>query len=233
MEVSGILVRDKGVVTTKNQNEFWLTRIAGRFGRWFVHLHSWQLLLLLIPLVFVSATFLRLNNLGMVERRDAVLTADKAGDPDAIQRSLADLQQYVSNHMNTDMGKGVYLQSSYNRAYDAALNAAADANNPNSAVYQQAALTCRAKWKGGVESFRDDYVQCVVDQVSALAPGKDATAVLPQADDYRFVYVSPAWSPDFAGLFVALSAFVVLLILIKVISYMIFRLLVRRYYKHA
>jgi hypothetical protein len=194
-------------------------------------LHVWQLVLLLVPLIFLSATFLRMNNLGMVERRAAVLAADKAGNPDTVQRALADLQSFVSGHMNTDMGKGVYLQASYNKAYDSALSSAADTNNPNSTVYQQAALTCRSRFVGGVQSFRDDYVQCVVDQVSQLAPQATATAALPKADDYRFDYVSPLWSPDFAGLFTLLTAIVGLLIIVKAITWLILRLLVRRYYR--
>lgn len=197
------------------------------------HLQVWQLFLVLVLLVFVSATFLRMNNLGMVERRQAVLDADKAGDSGAVQRSLADLQGYVAAHMNTDLGNGVYLQSSYDKAYDAALAGAADTTNPNSAVYQQASIECRAKWQGGVASFRNDYVQCVVDRVSQLAPQAQQTANLPTADDYRFDFVSPVWSPDFAGLFVALSVIVGMLIVIKSLTYLALRLVVRRLYRRA
>lgn len=207
------------------------TRIVGGYG----NLRAWQLALLLVPLVFVSATLLRMNNLGMVERRSAVLTADQAGSTDDVTRSLADLQNYVSAHMNTDLGSGLYLKYSYQRAYDAALSAAAETNgtNPNSAVYQQASIDCRSRFKGGVESYRNDYVQCVVDRVSQLAPQAQATANLPSATDYRFDFVSPVWSPDFAGLAVALTALTALLVLIKGLGYLVFRLLVRRYYRRA
>lgn len=198
-------------------------------------LRAWQLALILIPLLFVSATFLRFNNLGMVERRDAVLSADKDGDADAVARSLTDLQHYVAAHMNTDLGKGVYLQYSYDRARDAALSSATDAANPNSAVYQQAALDCRSRFVGGVASFRNDYVQCVVERVQALSPQADAVASanLPAADSYRFDYESPAWTPDFAGFFTALSALVVFLIVVRAVSWLVLRLLVRRYYRRA
>ena len=212
-----------------------MAAIGARVVRLVLALRTWQLVLLLVPLVFVSASLLRMNNLGMVERRNVVLSADQAGNTDAIQRSLADLQNYVSGHMNTEMGNGLYLQYSYNRAYDAALSAASQATNPNSAVYQQASVDCRSRFVGGVASFRNDYVQCVLQRVEALSPGANATAGanLPQADNYRFAYASPVWSPDSAGLFVALTALVVVLILIKVTSYMIFRLLVGRYFRRA
>ena len=219
----------------KHREPISIANIGARAAEGAAALRAWQLLLLLIPLLFISATFLRMNNLGMVERRGAVLTNDQNGNTDAIQRSLADLQAYVSHHMNASLGKGLYLQYSYNRAYDAALTAASDRTNPNSAVYQQASIECRARWQGNVESFRNDYVQCVLQRVEALSPGKDAAAGahLPIADNYRFDYVSPVWSPDFAGLFVALSGLVIVLIVIKGISYVVFRLLVRRYYHHA
>ena len=40
---------------------------------------TWQLIILLILVGFVAATFLRLNNIGMVERRAAVMSADQEG----------------------------------------------------------------------------------------------------------------------------------------------------------
>ena len=45
---------------------------------------TWQLMILLVMVGFISATFLRLNNVGMVERRQAVENADKAGDVAAL-----------------------------------------------------------------------------------------------------------------------------------------------------
>jgi hypothetical protein len=211
----------------KHESRFSFARLGRKAGKGATALRTWQLALLLIPLVFVSATLLRMNNLGMVERRQAVLNADQAGDVDALKRSLTDLQQFVSHHMNTDMGNGLYLQYSYDKAYDAALSAAADSTNPNSAVYQQASVECRSRYQGYQASFRADYVQCVIDRVSSLAPEAEKTAALPSADNYRFAYASPLWSPDFAGLFVALSAIVVVLIIIRSLAYWLFRLIVR------
>ena len=52
---------------------------------------TWQLLVLLTMSILVSATFLRLNNIGMVERRDAVVSADKTGNLEDIQNRLYDL----------------------------------------------------------------------------------------------------------------------------------------------
>ena len=41
---------------------------------------TWQLVLIFLLMSFVSASLLRLNNVGMIERRDAVMTADQSCD---------------------------------------------------------------------------------------------------------------------------------------------------------
>ena len=80
---------------------------------------TWQLVILLLMAGFVAATFLRLNNIGMIERRDAVWAADKTGDVGKVQDRLYDLQRYVASHMNTDPGR-VQLDHAYKKAYDQA-----------------------------------------------------------------------------------------------------------------
>ena len=73
---------------------------------------TWQLIILLIIVGFIAATFLRLNSIGMVQRREAVISADKQGNEEDIITRLYDLQRYVAAHMNTDLGRGVYLEHS-------------------------------------------------------------------------------------------------------------------------
>src|SRR5687767_10982966 len=90
---------------------------------------TWQLVIILIIAAFLAATFLRLNNLGMIERREAVVEADKRGEKKAIMESLTELQRYVSAHMNTDMKQGVYLQYSYERDRDKVVDNASTASN--------------------------------------------------------------------------------------------------------
>ena len=97
---------------------------------------TWQLVILLILACFLAATFLRLNNIGMIQRRNAVISADTTGDQTATIQRLSDLQQYVSAHMNTDLGKGVFLQSSYNRALKATEQAAASGDDPYGNIYE-------------------------------------------------------------------------------------------------
>lgn len=197
------------------------------------HIKTWQLLLILFFGILVAATFLRLNNLGMVERREAVLKADKAGDVAAARKSLVELQSYVAGHMNTSLGpNGVQLATIYNRDLEAALSQASDGSNPQSAVYQQASVECRAKWQGGVESFRNDYVQCVIARVSSLTPDQgQSTLTKPNPALYTFNYASPLWTPDLAGFSVLFCLIILLIILIRIVTKIVLRMLLKHRFK--
>ncbi len=187
---------------------------------------TWQLFVLLIPLLFVAATFLRLNNLGMIERRDAVLAADKNGSKAKIKSSLTELQHYVSHHMNTSLGeKGIGLQATYNRDYKAALARAASKNTSGSDVYQQASSECQAQ-SGGVFSA---YVQCVSSRVANTSQSKDAlrSVYLPQASAYQYNFISPIISLDLAGIFVILCLIITGVILIRLLMILLLRLVIR------
>lgn len=198
-------------------------------------LKNWQLLVLLLIMTIVSATFLRLNNLGMVERRTAVINADANGDKEVLRTRIVELQTYISHHMNTSLEKGIYLTSTYERDRDAALAAAESATNPNSAVYQQASIECRERFRGGVASFRNDYVQCVVEKVGSMVPQSDPTAglKLPKSDAYRISFASPLWTPDLAGLSVLICAILILIVIIRTTTVIILRLILKRHFRNA
>lgn len=196
-------------------------------------LKTWQLLVILFLGVILSATLLRLNNLEMVERRSAVIVADEKGDREKLRTSVVDLQRYVSRHMNTSLGGGFFLSKTYERDRDAALAAANQSTNPNSAVYQQASIECRSRFQGGGESFRSDYVQCVIDRVSAMSPQTDIeqTLSLPKADAYKVNFSSPFWTPDLAGLAVAFCVLVTLVILGRALLSLGLKMLLKRHYR--
>lgn len=211
-------------------------RTKANYSKWLRRLQvlkTWQLVILLLLGVLVSATLLRLNNLGMAERRTAVLAADERGDQTEMRAKIVDLQRYVTRHMNTNMGSGFFLTKSYERDRDAALATANQSTNPNSSVYQQAAIDCRSRFQGGRESFRNDYVQCVVERVSALSPQTDVEKALnlPKADAYRINFSSPLWSPDLAGLAVAFCLFITGVILGRLLLVVALRMLIRRHYR--
>lgn len=190
---------------------------------------TWQLLVLLILASFVAASFLRLNNIGMVERRTAVINADASGKQDDIIRRLSDLQQYVTAHMNTDLGKGVYLETSYNHDLQAWQTTAYGDANPNGNIYKKAQDVCAPKFT----HYSTAYLQCTTSELAkypaAADPGSGTGA--PNSANYIHDYVSPIWSPDFAGWSVVVCGVIALMIIARLVSLGILRLLLHRHYK--
>ncbi len=196
---------------------------------------TWQLLIVLFFSLILAATLLRFNNLGMIDRRQAVIDADKKGDRVATKQALVDLQRYVSSHMNTSLGSGVYLENAYQIDRAAAIAAATEASNPNSAVYQQASIECRSRFVGGVASFRNDYVRCVIDRVSSLSADSQAaqSANLPRLDSYKYNFASPVLSFDLAGFAVLFCLFVTGVIVVRILALIALRFLLRQRYREA
>ncbi len=190
---------------------------------------TWQLVILLILAVVLTATFLRLNNIGMVQRRNAVTAADEAGnDTNTISR-LYDLQRYVSAHMNTDMGKGVYLEAGYKRAVQAAYDKVSQDTNPNGNIYEKAQQVCAPKFT----RWSPAYVQCTTSELAKYpaAPNLEAAVNLPLASNYLHVYISPLWSPDFAGWSVLVCIALIIMIIARLISLIVLRIILRQHYK--
>lgn len=190
---------------------------------------TWQLVILLILAGFMSATFLRLNNIGLVERRAAVLDADSVGDNQITQSRLYDLQRYVSAHMNTDMGKGVYLESAYKRDVQTAYTQASNNNNPNGNIYKKVQEVCMPQFS--YWSFA--YLQCTTDELAKYpASGNLIDSIkLPKADAYLHVFSSPLWSPDFAGWSVLVCVVILIMIIVRLISIGVLKILLRHHYK--
>lgn len=190
---------------------------------------TWQLVVLLIIALFISLTFLRLNNIGMVERRGAVTAADEAGDDQVTINRLYDLQRYVSAHMNTDMGKGIYLQASYKRDVQKAYNTASADDNPNGNIYKKAQEVCAPRFT----AWSQAYVQCTFSEISKYPAAHDlASGVkLPPADMYLHVFTSPLWSPDFAGWSIVVCMVIALIILARAVSLLALKIMLRSHYK--
>lgn len=190
---------------------------------------TWQLVILLIFAVFITATFMRLNNIGMVERRASVIAADEAGDTEVMTSRLYDLQQYVSKHMNTSLGQGVYLEESYRRDSQAALDAAASDNNPNGNIYQLAQEVCAPRFSG----YSAAYLECTTSEL-AKYPAADElvnAVALPPVSAYLHSFVSPTWSPDFAGFSLLVCVILALVIIIRLISLGVLKMLLARHYR--
>jgi hypothetical protein len=189
---------------------------------------TWQLLVLLLLVGFIAATFLRLNNIGMADRRQAVLAADKSGDADAIQSRLYDLQRYVSEHMNTSTGP-FYLEQQYRRDAQKIVDAAKDDSNPNGNINAKAEAVCRPQYA----VWSPAYVQCFTNELAKYPPSPDPTqnVTLPNTELYRHEFAPPLWSADFAGWSVLVCIVILIMIIARLIGLLVLRLLLKRHYR--
>lgn len=188
---------------------------------------TWQLVVLLLLSLLVSATLLRLNSLTMSELRKAVVAADAKGNEAALQKSINALGAYVTSHMNTSLGDGFYLADSYERARAAAVQAAGDTANPDSALYQQASVQCQS---ASARAPYGGYVACVLAKVKELGSTSNLVSELqlPRYELFKINFVSPLWSPDPAGISVAISALILLIIIGRITGVIILKLLLKR-----
>lgn len=191
---------------------------------------TWQLVVLLIIMGVIAASFLRLNNIGMVQRREAVIVADEAGDTETIVSRLYDLQLYVSSHMNTDLGRGVYLEQSYTRDLQAWQEAQYGNENPNGNIYKKAQEVCAPQFA----YYSYAYLQCTTNELAKYpsAEGPDSESSKPRQEAYIHAFASPLWSPDFAGWSLLLCGVILALISIRLVGYLVLRLMVRKHYRN-
>lgn len=164
----------------------------------------------------------------MSERRDAVLAADTAGDTAATTSRLYDLQRFVAGHMNTATG-GFYLEGQYKRDAQKVVDAASHYADPNGNVNAKAEAVCRPQYT----VWSPAYVQCFTDQLALYPPSPDPAknVKLPSPDLYRYDFIAPLWSPDFAGWSVAAVLVVSLVITGRLVSLGVLRILLHQHYK--
>lgn len=192
-------------------------------------LKIWQLLVLFLIVAFIAGTFLRLNNVGMVERRTAVLAADKSGDKQQITERLYDLQRYSAAHMNSNTGP-FYLEHQYQRDTQAILQQAGDDTNPNGNVYARADAICKPRF-GQVYSLA--YQQCMLTEIDKFpaADNPDTEVKLPEPNMYRYDFASPLISIDFAGLATGVCLAILGVILLRGATLGLLKSMLKRNYR--
>ena len=188
---------------------------------------TWQLLVLLVLMGFIAATFLRLNNIGMIQRRDAVLSADKGTDATITQTRLYDLQRYVAAHMNADMG-AIYLETQYVRDSQKIIDEASKDTNNNGNVQKKVQDICAPRF-AHLGSYSQAYQQCVVTELNKFSPADSPVSQvkLPKPDEYRHSYASPLWSPDFAGFSVLACVLIMGVILGRILGVFMLRIVIK------
>lgn len=192
---------------------------------------TWQLVILLVLAGLIAATFLRLNNVGMVERRTAVLQADESGDKIALFNNLYALQRYVSEHMNADPGR-IALQHQYERDAEAAKDKAQrTASDKGSNAYQKASDVCDPRAIAQGWRWPDPrYLGCINKELKKYPDSEVAIMELPNVNLYYHSFYSPAWSPDFAGWSLVACAVILLVIIVRLVSLLVLKALLKRHY---
>lgn len=167
-----------------------------------------HLVIVLAVLAIMGVFFLRQNNLHMITLRNLVVQADEQNKD--LPQAVTNLRNYIASHMNTGMGdKGVYLEHSYQRSYEAAVSQAAQGSTAGATIYRQADQDCQKQFPKS-NGFAA-YVQCMTDKVGSSGIST-APITPPSSDLYRFNFVSPAWSPDVAGFTLLATALLALLL---------------------
>ena len=193
---------------------------------------TWQLLILFVMFAFITATFLRLNNVGMVERREAVYTADKTDDSVGLASRLYDLQRVVSAHMNADPGR-VALVKTYERDNERHKKAYQESTNStaNGDAFQKAEAVCGPIARSNGWRWPDmRYTNCINQELEKIPGGQAVISEfkpLP-VEPYYHTFTSPLWSPDFAGWSLIITAVIGLIIIGRLVVLAILRFILRR-----
>ncbi len=209
-----------------------------RLLRSFGAVQNWQLLLILIPLLFVTATLLRLDHLRMAELRDAVISADNLGDDALLQEKLQGLQEFTFKHVvvniverngtqNLTFGTGpFYLEGQYLRAANEAIADAesqlANDSNPNGNIYAAVSAICRPlALANGWAWNSPGYLNCWTSELDKYPAAEELnsqlTANVPSTELFRYDYASPIWAPSWAGWAILACIIILAIIIIRLV----------------
>lgn len=210
-------------------------RIRDLLKKAFSSVRTWQLVVILIPLTFFTATLLRFSHLKMVELRDVVLVADLVGEEEEIQEALTELREYVYSHtvinivesngvQQVTFGTGVfYLEQQYLRAANAAIEEASnqmvDDSNPNGNIYAAVAAICQPQaiangWQWSSQGYLDCWTSELAKYPETDITDNTLTANIPSTALYRHDYASPifSWTPAGFAIVACIILFLVILV---------------------
>ena len=215
-------------------------------GRIKIHrIKTWQLLIVLVPLVFLDATMLRMDHIRMTELRSAVLDADAAENDEEVARTLEELRKFVLSNMVINViddngtqkitfGTGpFYLEHQYIQAANQALAEAESKitsdSNPNGNIYALASETCKAlAISNGWTWDNPNYINCMVSEIQKYPAANEIQdtikASLPSTELYRREFSSPVWAPTVTGFLILITILLIVVILCRMIVWIILRL---------
>lgn len=206
---------------------------------------TWQLALILLPLLFISATLLRFDHIKMTDLKAEVTEADESGDDDAIAEALKNLKEFTFSHTVINIiekngeqyvtfGTGpIYLEHQYQRKASEALVAAeaqaGNDDNPNGNVFAKAMDVCKPlAIQNGWTWNSQGYLDCMTGEINKY-PTSDRiedtyAASLPSTALFRYDFASPAWTPTLSGLVMLLCVVLIVVIFIRILIWCVLRL---------
>ncbi len=211
---------------------------------------TWQLGLILIPLLFIAATLLRFDHLKMQELKTKVLEADASENDEEIAKTLGELKMFTNSHIVINVvekngtqyitfGTGpFYLEHQYTRKATEVLaeaqkraNEASD-SNPNGNIYQKVREVCEPQAQAyGWAWDSSENLNCWTSEL-AKYPATEALetefrADLPNTGLYRYDFASPVWAPTWAGLAVLVCLILIVVIVVRIGFWVILNISVR------
>ena len=167
------------------------------------HYGSKLFIVLILAIIsgFISVSALRGNYTAMIKLRSAVTVADEQNTD--VEKALKDLRTHVYSHMNTNLSSGnasikppIQLKARYERLRS---QEAERIKSYNASVTSEGERVCGGLYPAG--GFNAVRVQCIQSYVAENA----ITESVVSDDLYKFDFISPAWSPDLAGISMVLS----------------------------
>lgn len=156
---------------------------------------------------------MRQNNLTALRLRDVVIEADKNNTD--VETPLRELREYTYAHMNANLATGtgvqqpIQLKYRYDRLVEAE-KARVDAANGN--IYTAAQAECERLFPAGqVGASGGGRITCIEQYVSTHGVSENS---IPE-DLYKFDFISPAWSPDVAGISLVIAVACFLLFVVR------------------
>lgn len=196
----------------------------------------WQLILILVPMLFILATLMRFDHIEMTKLKAAVTAADEAGDDVQSAAALQRLKEFTFSHTvinvvekngttKVTFGTGpIYLEKQYLRKASEIMTRAeleaGDDSNPNGNVFAKAMSVCKPlAIANGWNWNSTGYLNCMTGEISKY-PTQDTledvyVAKLPSTALYRYDFASPVWTPTLTGFFMILCLLLALIILVR------------------
>jgi|GEM_PF-200479 len=228
-------------------------------------IRTWHLILVLIPLLFITATLLRFDHLKMNDLKTAVLEADAAGEDEDgnlkageieksqeeinenIANTLKELKTFTESHIVVNFtekngetslffGTGqFYLEHQYKRLAEKALKEAEalaaqiSDDNPNGNIYSYANSVCRPQAiRYGWAWNSAEFINCMTGEISKYPVSdyitEQISASIPSTALFRYDFASPVFAPTLSGSAILLCALLLLVIIIRIITWLILRI---------